>query len=29
MDEKSDAEAVRDWESEGGAPSHLKETPKH
>jgi hypothetical protein len=21
MDEKSDAEALRDWESEGGAPS--------
>ena len=22
-DEKSDAEALRDWESEGGAPSYL------
>jgi hypothetical protein len=28
MDEKSDAEALGDWESEGGAPSHLKKKPK-
>lgn len=28
LHEKSDAEALRDWESEGGAPSHLREKPK-
>ena len=28
MHEKSDAEALRDWESEGGAPSDLREKLK-